>query len=177
MAPLPPQSTLRYFLDYNGPMGERSVQFRFGAIADDQTAIDYINALLVAVRPLIYSSVSFYRLRRASDESVFSFPVPWLAVSGAAAGTLQAQDYPVFMSFVGRSSGGRRVRKTFYGVTFRPDDNYRIQRAENVNIDNAIGVLLDTPPSEVAIDSSPVIWNEYVNTGFNAYYQRQARRT
>jgi hypothetical protein len=81
----------------------------------------------------------------------------------------------LFVSFIGRSTGGRRSRIFVFNTALGPDNDYRSASGQNATITAAISALQALAPSLVAVDDFPVIWKTYANQGYNAYYQRKRR--
>jgi hypothetical protein len=175
MAPLPPENTNRYFLDYEGPMGKRTMQFRSPGILTTNEMVSGITSFINVIKPMVYSAVTFTGLRFAATGSNISNPVAWTPITGTAAGTQNASDYPKFVSFIGRSLGGRRVRIYVYGVNVQVSDDYRLVGTENATV-NAGKDFLNGPSGIFsAIDGQKPVWKAYGNTGYNAYHQRKRR--
>lgn len=183
MAPLPPNTTPTYFVDYTGPMGTRSFQFRTAASVTEVEAVNRLNTFLTALRPMIYASVTFTGVRRRAAGGTASFPVPgFTPVAGTAAGVLSAVNYPRYISFYGRTlvDPGRRLRFAIYGASFADEGDYRLEGADG---GGAVGAAINAlsvataAGTFCAIDGNPVVWKVYVNVKDNDYFVGRARET
>jgi hypothetical protein len=83
-------------------------------------------------------------------------------------------DYPRFIDFVGRSASGRRARFALFTSEFGID-GYRITAGESTVISDAIDVLNGALNAWLAIDGTKPLWYPYVDTGYNAFWQRAVR--
>lgn len=117
------------------------------------------------------------------DSDIF---LPAATVPAAPMPTALAGDIsytPIFISFVGRSTSGARCSLYLYGLHVSPTagtnepNDYRITSAEAAWVASAVAALngATTAPA-FAIDGNAATWYPYANVGFNAYYQRKARR-
>lgn len=175
MAPLPTNLTDTYFVDYEGPMGQRSFQFRMPVGSADGDASTSAQAFIEHLQPVIYSSVQFIALRKRTAGSTVSFPITWFAMAGTASGTLQQQDYPRYLSFVGRSNDGRRVKLSVYGVTLSISNDYRLSQGENAAVLAATSWLNGPTCPWVTISGNDPVWQLYGNQGYNSYFQQEQR--
>jgi hypothetical protein len=173
-----PSNTKRYFLDYEGLMGHRTMQFRTNDATSDATAVTEISEFITAIRGIIYSSVSFTGLRVALKGSNVSNPVAgWTPILGSAVGTQGGADFPRYFSYVGRSTDGARVRLSVYGSNVIIDPDYRYSTAENATMAAGLAVLNQAPQTFLTISAAAPIWKNYANGGYNAYHQRKRRAT
>lgn len=178
MAPLPEDSTARLYLDYTAVGDEHTVQVRYATLAEATAAAAIWQALLEANPAAFGSNVTFTGARASAPGTNVSNPVPFDPVTfvGTAVAANQA---PRFLSWAGRTTGGRRVRYYFYGFNIDnavPND-FRLSGEENAVYaafqDDLFSLLDET--NAVAIDGlTPVMYN-YANVGFNAYWQQEAR--
>lgn len=176
MAPMLDVLTDIYHVDYEGPHGRHSLQFRFPAgtavEVEQAAAISIVNALKVFV-PV---GVSFLGARVQAAASPNSFPTTWSPIAGTNATNLSGWQYPQFISFVGRSLEGRRVRVTLQGAQFANDDDYRLPAQGNAQVTAVLTQLKTAAPQIRTIAGTIPVWNEYANIGWNAYFQRKRRR-
>lgn len=175
MAPLPTNLTDTYFVDYEGPMGQRSFQFRLSPGSLDADAQTSAQNFIGTLQPIIYTSVQFIALRKRVAGSTVSYPITWTAMAGTASGTLQQQDYPKFVSFVGRSNDGRRVKLSVYGVNLAISQDYRLSQGENAAVLAATQFLNGPTCPWVTISDNDPIWQLYGNQGYNSYFQQEQR--
>jgi len=81
-----------------------------------------------------------------------------------------------YLAYMGRTLTGRRVRVAVYGYKGSVTDNFRLSSAEDANAYGGIAELGSYNNRWVGIDELDPLWQLYVNVGFNAFWQRQARK-
>lgn len=176
MTPLPVDSTARLWVRKSGISGDHETMFRFSNDVSSTEAVAAVEPFLNAIAPLMWEGDSFVSARWAPDNGNISMPVAFDVIQGDNPGIPDEAQYPGFLSFVGRDVTGRRVKYTIQGMPFNPDDNYRIFASENADIASAIAAL-SFELGLVTINSQHPIFNPYANLGYNAYFQRKARRS
>lgn len=175
MAALPPNSTERWWLDYQTAQGKHALLMRTedGTTSVDATA-SFV-ALLEAAAPGIAELVVI-GMRRAATGSNITVPVAWLA--GTDYGDLGAQPAiarPAFLSMTGRTTGGHRAELQLYALAGVTQSDFRLQPGESGIVDDMFDVLSAAEGTWLAIDGLAPFWNRYVNVALSAYYQRKAR--
>lgn len=176
MAPLPDNLTDRYWLDYEGVYGKHSLMARFPALTSGSEAEAAMIALADACAPFLSTSTTITGLRRSDAGTDVSFPVDWVPVQGLNTTPTSQDQAPEFISFVGRSIDGVRVRYYLIGAPHNPDPNYRILRSESELVDDFLNVIEnELYPFCTASGFIPVM-NNYANLGYNAYFQRKRRK-
>jgi hypothetical protein len=180
MPSLPQNSTGRVLVDYLANGRNHTVQFRYaGGGAPDNTFLESVDDFLISCNPLMPSDWTFLRARQVWQGGTISTPLSFAPTPFAGIRTPQVYELPAFVSFIGRTTGGRRTRIYLLGAGFDPSESggvgadYRIRAAENTSVAAAISTLSGSPV--VGIDGLDPLWYSYVNAGYNAYWQRQAR--
>jgi hypothetical protein len=176
MDPLEPFNTDRYWVDYEGPMGKRTMQFRVSSFTSESAARTSIVGFIQALLPSVYPTVQFYGLRYAAQGSNVSNPVSWTTLTGTGGGVLAQENYPRYISWIGRTSGGRRVRLYLYGCVSAVTPDYRLNDGESAPADAGMDYLNSAASVFVAIDNLRPVWKNYANQGYNAYHQRKRRQ-
>jgi len=77
-------------------------------------------------------------------------------------------------TFLGRTSGGRRVRFTQFGALFLGVD-YRIVAGESSPIDAVVAVLQAASGLIVGIDDLTPVWKTYADCGVNDHWIKNLR--
>jgi len=176
MAPLPVNSTARLWVKKSGISGEHETMFRFIAGTSQADAVNGVHVIMEEMASFIWEDDTFISARWAADGSNLSFPVAWDPIVGENPGTPDEAQYPGFVSWVGRGADGREVRWTLQGVPFTADDNYRIFSTDSVTV----AAVCDALAFELTIANigsfHPIVY-PYINVGYNAYFQRKARRS
>lgn len=172
MAPLPPNSTARFKVFYTNIAQQHVMDIRSAdsPVAFGLNVDDLLNALSGMLLATVIDEVQF----AASGSNVFNAVTTGIEglTYGTGAGTPNLR--AAYVNFVGRSSGGRRVRLAVFGVNNVTDD-YRFISGESAFIDNALLALNATANHFICIDGLAPIWKNYANSGFNAYWQRAVR--
>jgi hypothetical protein len=88
---------------------------------------------------------------------------------GAAVGAAQ------FVSYIGRTAGGKRVRMFVYGVNAIAANDYRFVLGESTQVDDAIAVLNANSTLLKGIDGGAIVWKNYANAGVSAHWQKALR--
>lgn len=175
MAPLPTESTARYWIDYTTSYGSHSMQFRVGTGATDEGFQLFAQGLLDLLTPVLTVGWAVTGVRRASDNSTISLPATVSLSADVSTTPLLETDAPRFVSWVGRGPAGRRVRLYLYGSTIGIDKNYRKTFNELPLIQAVVNHFNDNPTYVRTIAEDVPIWNRYANLGYNAYFQRKRR--
>jgi hypothetical protein len=190
MAPLPPNSTPRLFLDYTSMGIPHTLMVRLPAAAALPEVEGFAFALGSVLVTRMLEGDSVLSARYSNAGSSFSFPINFDPNPGILtnAGNIWGQDpESTFISVVGRSAvSGRKSRVEFFTpvtTTSWPSDN-RYNPGESAPIDtfrlNLLNVLNGISTgglAAVTIDGTDVFYNPYVNIAQNAYWQRKQRRT
>lgn len=176
MAPLPPNSTKRYWLDYSTDNGSHSMLCRVADGVLDSEAADSIDAFLTAIVGTICEiTITAFRVAQLGSNISTLLTWPHAATYGAVPQALI--NAPSFFDFVGRTHLGRRARVFLYACSSVSQADYRYQPGEDADLDAARAVLVAAADTFLAIDGEHPVWHPYINTGLNSYYQRKARIT
>lgn len=182
MAPLPPESTSRYFVDYTANGRNHTAQFRYTSPEDAAPGIpfqDAVDDFMQAIGSAMPTDYAILGYRFAETDSNVTNPVARTIATVSGIYTPHLSDAPAFLGFVGRTSGGRRVRMQLLGAGYDPSeihgvaDNYRVLASESSDFADMISAL--EAIGSKAIDGLTPSWKQYVNLGYNAYWQRQVR--
>jgi hypothetical protein len=105
-----------------------------------------------------------------------TFTTPWIESPTYGSGTCPPEQSAQFYDFVGRTTGGRRVRVSIFGAaTLSFGNNYRATAGENTAIDAAVAFLAGVEGTFLAIDGLQPTWLAYANSGVNAYWRNKIR--
>lgn len=175
LAPLPANNTARAWLKYTSMGTEHEMCFRLPAAS---TTTDYITiaaSLANGLKGFMWSSDAFTSLRYSAAGSIVSFPLAFTAITGTNGTSPVVDDEAKFVAMSGRSSAGYRCRITFF--TPYPADTLGFRVAAPASFAPAALYATVTGLSIPlhAVDQVAVIWNAYINIGYNSYWQRQLR--
>jgi len=174
MAPLPHNNTAIYYVDYSVDGQEHTFEVRFNGAVSPSAFGSHINGFLGPLAALL-DEVTINVVRFQAEGSDVSNPVvAGIEGNTYGTGTGGPDNVPRFLNFVGRSSGGRRVRLAVFGYK-GANSVWRLTSTESTDISDAVDVLNGTSGTFIAIDGIDAIWYPYANIGYNAYWQRKER--
>jgi len=177
MAPLPSMGTARVWVHYQGPAGPHEVMFRFDEFDVVADCVASARSICLAMAGFLTTDTTFDGARYAARGSVISMPVAWSNVPGTSGDTFTGEEYPNFVTWMGRDVEGRRVRWALNGIPLNADTDYRVQVGDIPASDVVIAAIRGaSPPPRTINNLIPVVYN-YANTGRNAYFQRKRRRS
>lgn len=182
MAPLPPESTPRYFVDYTANGRPHTMQFRYASPVDgpppETPFIARVATVLADLAEFLPSDFNVLGARYAVQGSNVTLPTAAPA-SPTGLQTPRPAEAPAFIGIPGRTATGRRYRFYVLGVGVSPaavgagTANYRLTAAESSDIAAVIANLAGAP--FVGIDGEPISYKSYANLGYNGYWQRAVR--
>lgn len=176
MAPLPSNNTGVFYLDYTTEGQDHTLQIRFGTGSSALEAAGVADAFLTALGTNIYVwTINGARVRDVGTN--VSYPVTWDGDTTYGSGTEGAYATAQYGDFVGRSIDGRRCRIAVFGlkgIVDSTDDNFRFA-SSTAYVAAALAALEALPECPVSISGEPVNWQQYMNTGINAYWRNHIR--
>ena len=176
MAPLPQESTARFWVKYNNGVDEHEVMFRHPEESSISALKVVVAAWFDALDPIIYA-ITIVGARYALNGSTVSNPIVTGLASGYGTGAMPLVSGPRELRFEGRSFDGRRASWSMYAQNIGTPDVYRFLPEANANIDATIAVLgaaASTPDICTISGESPIIY-QYANVNFNSYWEEQRR--
>lgn len=175
MAPLPSNSTAVLFVDYSTCGHDHTVECRFGSTSNVGEAMAVVHEVWTIMSEY-FRLVTITGARVRADGGVVTTPVTWAGSGTYGEGAGTEDESAQFISFQGRSLGGRRVKMTFFGsIIDKSANKYRIYAGADDIIEDCIEALDTGMSVPVAIDEGQPIWQNYANIGQNAYWQRKIR--
>jgi hypothetical protein len=172
MAPLPPSNTPRFKVTYTISGHQHSFQVRWGGSPSALAAA--MSGILTGLSGLFAAGVVDLVEFAASGSNIFNSVVSGLEGFTFGSGSGSDQSTTNYINFVGRSTGGRRVRLAIFGAASISGD-FRFSAGDNAGVDGAIAVFNDPGQPFQAIDGLKPIWKSYANAGYNAYWQKAVR--
>jgi len=173
MAPLPQNNTPTFELYYTTGGNQHSQQVRTGSMspATFGTVMDlYYTGLASKLYSVVIDFVTF----RAAGSTIANIVTTGIEGNTYGSGSPSSLNEPLYVDFIGRSSGGRRTRLTQFGCSDLATD-YRFVAGESAAIDATIAFLNAQTNIFYAVDGLKAIWKSYANTGLNSYWQRKQR--
>jgi hypothetical protein len=173
LTPLPADNTARYKVFYTNVSHQHDFQVRNGTASPAALGALLLN-LFGSINGMLYATTIDRVEYAPSGSNIFNIVTTGAEGSTFGTGAGSTAVAPYFVNFIGRSSGGRRVRLAVFGVTVLGLD-YRFQAGENSEVDAFIAILRGEPTTFYAIDGIKPTWYTYANAGVSAYYQRKNR--
>ncbi len=175
MPALAPNNTKRFYLDYTSGSHQHVLIMRTADSVVASAAQAAFDAFLTIVDPDL-KTIGILGMRSQAAHSSVSVPEAWTGPTSYGGGVPNDKDAASYISFVGRSAGGHRVRVTVFSAPVPDDDNnFRIPRADSTLVDAAVAYLAGASNVWLAVDGTAAFWNQYANTGVNAHFRNKFR--
>jgi len=177
MAPLPPETTSRLWVDYTDGIHTHSLMWRFNNVTSNSAECQSnIHTWLTAIAPNLFE-ITILGMRLAGEGSTVSFPGTWTGSSSYGTGAQTAVNAPVEIRYEGRSVTGRKVHAGVYGYKEGLNGAYRIVIVPESALEDGLVALQSAASTGafVCIDESTPIFKDYVNIQNNSYWERKAR--
>lgn len=176
MAPLPDSSTNRLFVDYTDGINNHTLMFRYPLSGTLAGVMGVADDVLSAVSPLIHL-ITITSARAAAAGSEISLPVAWTGLGTYGATSVPGSRAPAQISFVGRSSDGRRARWFIFPYRAAIPDDFRLSTSENADVLATYNALVaGAAAGDLATIGglAPTIL-PYANVNYNSYYETKQR--
>lgn len=175
MAPLPSNTTARLYIEYTSVGIEHTLMLRLEASATSTDAQAIYASFVAAAKGVMDQQDSFTGARFSAAGSNVSFPITVTATAGTATVSEDPQQLANFVGISGRSIDGRDANVKLFTCYVNPDTaGYRVDSPSGAEA--TFRNWFNTNAAElVTISNSQVIWNQYLNYGYHAYWQRRAR--
>lgn len=174
MAPLPPENTARFFVDYQQAWAKHTLLVRVAPTVTPTEFASVMNNVWTAIAPLTCLTL-ILAVRYAALGSVVSNPVATpLTNTSFGSGNPQTEQLASYIDFVGRSPSGRRVRLTFFGIDIGLS-GFRFTANENPAIPTLVSTFNDAQSMFLAIDGTKPVFKNYANSGVHAYWTKELR--
>lgn len=180
MAPLPANSTGRVRIKYIANGREHVIAPRYaGTGAPTSGFLEGVDDVLINANPFMPNDWTF--VEWGYQEAGSSITVPMSGGPTAFAGTRVTKnwDKAAYGDVVGRDLLGRRVKLSLLGWAYGPDedeasgDGYRLYPDESIVVPPFLAALESS--QIVTITANTPIWKQYINIGYNAYFQKKLR--
>lgn len=175
MAPISPDNTQRFFLDYTVCGYPHTHLCRAGSTVTASDAGATIAAFFAALTSQ-FRLITVLGFRSAAPGTNITVPETWPGAATYGSGAGSPFETAQFLDFVGRGSTGHRVRASIFGCSgTNAGGDFRITPAEVSAIGDALDVLLSDGDIYLDIDYEVPVWHEYANSGQNAYWRNKIR--
>jgi len=175
MAPLPPESTKRFYYSYANAVNPHVLVLRVPDAATTAEADALIDALLTDIGGSFpASTITAVEVSASGSNARFPIASDRLGDTfGSGSGSIE-QD-AIAIGFVGRSSGGRRARLFMFGWGGGFSTNFRVQSTESAGVAAAINDLNAAVGDILAIDGLDITWKSYANVKPNDHWVKAGR--
>jgi hypothetical protein len=176
MAPLPANSTERWYLDYtvNGDLHHLLMRTPPGA-SESGVSLVYQGLFDLLDSANIYQ-VDVIGMRFSSQGSDVTLPAAYTGTLQFGAGTAVGNDFRAkTFSFTGRDASGHKTKFFVFGAITQAEGDYRLQQGANSAIDAVVLYLNSLTGYFVTIAGLKPIWNHYANIGFHDHWIKRAR--
>jgi hypothetical protein len=175
MAPILSNNTGCLFIDYSVAGEDHTMLFRYGVGSDAAAVADIADLFLTALDTSMYEITILGARHRFKDADI-ALPFTWTGADHYGADGGEHTNTAWYMDFVGRSTGGRRVRVAVFGSkNFEDDADHDYRLPATGALADALQALNDGAGEMVAIDGETPVWYNYVNVGVNAYWRNRIR--
>lgn len=172
MAPLSPSNTPRFRVFYTNVAQQHVQEYRshvspsaLGTLVDG-----FWTALAGGISATTIDEVQW----APTGSNIFNPVTTGIEGNAYGSGSGVAGGDAWYYSFIGRSSGGRRLRLYFFGGVSTAND-YRFVAGEDALIDAVIAALQAAGSDLRCIDDLAPVWKSYANAGVSAYWQKRDR--
>ena len=172
MAPLAPNSTPRFRCHYKIVGQDHTLQVRsHSSPAFVGTFLDsYFSAFGVTIATMDVDIVEW----APTGSDIFKPVTTGIEGNNYVGGSEAPENAAWSYTFIGRTSGGRRVRFTQFGALFLGVD-YRIDAGESSPIDAVVAVLVGAGGLVVGIDDLTPVWHTYADCNANDHWVKRLR--
>jgi hypothetical protein len=171
---LPPDNTVRWYLDYNNGYDNHILMARSTTTVDNAAASTFFDGFLTALGAHL-AEISIIGLSVAFEGSNVRIPQEWLNDPSYGSGTMPAIDRPAQMTFVGKDGLGHKTRVGMFGLNGVSSDTWRIHSADSASVTAAIAALGTDPGFFLTVSGGVPIWKNYANVGINDHWVKKAR--
>jgi hypothetical protein len=176
MAPLPPESTPRLYVDYNNIHAAHTLVFRYDPAAPLSAVQAFAHNFLTELAPIMYA-ITIDGARFSLAGTNVSNPITWTGDASYGTGLQPEVQAPFEIRFQGRGASGRKVSWSLYGCSLAAPATYRWPAGTIPELDAAITVLRNAAGAGtfITIAGDQPLIKGYVNANFNSYWEQEAR--
>ena len=175
MAPINPNNTQRFFVDYTTCGEAHTLLCRAGSTVTAADAGATIAAFLATLDSQL-RLVTITGFRSAAPGTNITVPETWPGDATYGDGAGSHFETAQYLDFVGRGSTGHRVRVAVFGaINSHVGDDYRMTSAESTVVADALAALTSDGDIFLDVDYQVPVWHTYANLGVNAYWRNKVR--
>lgn len=176
MAPLPEESTKRYWGVYTVAEDEHRVLMRVANTVTDAQAVAEMEDFFLQLQPSLGTDVVFTGMEVAALGSNVRNPVAITGpITGTAAGSIAGVQEPRSWTIKGRSVDGRRVGVTIFGVFANTPTSWEEEPIVVAGLADARDVLNAPGNFWLSISGLKPVWYNRVTVNYNDHWVKQER--
>lgn len=180
MAPLPANNTGRVKVKYVANGKTHVIAPRYaGTGAPTSGFLEGLDDVFIAANPFMPNDWAFVEWGYQEAGAAITVPLGGAPTAFAGTRVTKEWDKAAYGDVVGRDGLGRRVKLSLLGWAYAPDedepsgDGYRLYPSESVIVQPFLDAVQAS--EVVTITANTPVWKEYINIGYNAYWQRKLR--
>ena len=176
MAPLPPENTRRFWLQYHDGVNSHELMVRGDTDTTPADIIVVLDEFLTELDPVLYE-ITIEGARYADASETVSNPVTWDGAATYGSGFQPVVNGPREIAFEFRSTDGRKGSVSVYGYNGSTPADYRFGSGEVAALDDARDTLSGAHADGTLCTISGLrgIFKTYINVNYNSYWERRAR--
>ncbi len=175
LAPISPDNTQRFWVDYTVCGYQHTIQMRAGSTVEASDASAQMAALFAVFDSSLYEC-AIDGFRSAAPGTSISVPETWTGDASYGSGAGSPHKTAWYYGLIGRGPTGRKVRVYLFGAILEDyGGDYRISSAENALVGDAITALTSDGDMWLDVDYQVPVWHTYINVGPNAYWRNKIR--
>lgn len=176
MAPLAPSNTRRWWFEYSDGVNNHELMFRGGTDTTTGDMISLFSDFMTAIDSALYLTTVLGGRFADVGENI-SNPFTYDGPPDFGTGEMPVVRAPLEISFEGRSTDGRKVSYSVYGMLGTPSSTYRYLNGEYPALDAGLAELAGASASGTlkTISGLRPIFKTYINLNYNSYWERRAR--
>jgi hypothetical protein len=175
LPPLPENNTDRAWLKYTSGGVTHEMEFRMPSTTTQAQFVTTATAIANGLKNYMPTADSFTGLRHSDSGSILSFPLVFTAIAGTNATSWELEDKAHFVALSGRSLDGYRSKITFFSVYADDNKQFRSPAPGLLAAAALYSTITGLSPSLCSVSGQDMVWNGYINQGYNSYWQRQLR--
>jgi len=136
--------------------------------------ITQMDAFITAIESLLFNSL-FVRFETSAAGSNVRVPADWTGQTEWGGASGDPDEAPLFFSFTGKDTGGRRFRLEIFGRGRASGDSWRVFAADDSAVAAAIAVLETEEAVFLTIAGNGPTFNQYANKSVSQHWVQELR--
>jgi hypothetical protein len=175
LTPLPPSNTTRWRLHYSCGGLNHFWVIRTTAAVTNASVSTAFDDLLTALTTELYAITILGLDFAVSGSNIFN-AATWTGAASYGSGVPSLEQATRNISFIGRTTNGRKARMFLYGFKQNFNNNMRVDTTENAALATCLAHLATYNLYFLGIDGLKPVYKNYVNVGYNDHWTKQVRK-